>query len=140
MTRNLFHSAGLIRTNDDSKESHEELQQCIISIGMHKDSFIKDYLSKDNELKEFLAIHGDDSVSKYVPKVLQGLKNKSAYIPKNETMIWEIIKIFDGKPVKYEQYPIKIKLDDWFVVADLAFEEKLINRMEEWRNAPVYVL
>lgn len=107
---------------------------------MHKDSFIKDYLSKDNELKEFLAIHGDNSVSKYVPKVLQGLKNKSICIPKNEEMIWEIVNVFDGKPVKYEQYPIRIKLDNEFIVTDLAFEEKLVNRMEEWRNAPVYVL
>jgi hypothetical protein len=140
--RDIYYNMKWITVNDDSLNCFQQMLDQASYISGNVDVIIDDFLNKNPDLKEFLAVHGDENIREnYVPGVLEKINRRPVYIPKSETKIWDIVKAFNGKPIKYDRYPISISIkNDLFVITDIDFETPKTQFVDDWNKAPVLVL
>ena len=127
---------------DESKGSvYIQMRARINWIKAHQHEFIRDFLSKDQELREFLAVHSTNETKKsfFIP-TLKEIQSRKVIVTKG---MMAIIKEFDGVPIRAYNCPlVKITFDGRsFVIKDHGFEEDYEeSEMSKWRKAPVIVL
>lgn len=138
--RKLFFEAGLIKMNDNSLQCFEGMNEKVMFINRNRIMIVKDYLSKDSELKRFLAVHGDVSVR----TLFTGRFTNGPVKISEDSDIWKILDVFEGgQCILHEIYPdINITYESgMFKIEDKGFEcDKVVNTIEDWRSAPVYLL
>ena len=140
--RDLFTKFGWVDTGIPESEKYAQMINQLNFIDSSKNDFIADFLKKDPDLREFMAVHSTDATKRrFFVNTLKEIKERKVKIPNDPSLI-ALIKAFNGVPIKVETYPISITFDETsFVIKDNSFEsEKDESQVEQWRKTPILVL
>jgi hypothetical protein len=140
--RDLFTKFGWIDSKVSEPEKYAQMMNQLNFLDSSKDMFINDFLEKDPDLREFMAVHSTDATKRhFFVKTLKEIKERKVKIPNDPGLI-ALIKAFEGMPMKVQTYPISITFDGIsFAVKDIPFEAELDeSKVEQWRNTPILVL
>lgn len=139
--KDLFIVLGWIKKDVTEEEQYAQMINQLNFIESSKDIFIKNFLEKDPDLREFMAVHSTDATKRqfFLPTI-KAIRERVVKIPNDPNLI-SIIKEFEGSFIKIAKYPISITFDGiYFAVKDLLFEFEEESQVDKWKNAPILVL
>ena len=137
----LFTEIGWVKKDATEEEQYAQMNNQMNFIEFSKDIFIKDFLDKDPDLREFMAVHSTAATKRqfFLP-TLKAIKERVVKIPNDPGLI-AIMKVFEGYIAKADKYSISITFDGtYFVTKDISFEYEEESQVDKWKNTPMLVL